>query len=134
VPHVFFTASRQTSGLGPAGGRGGTRRADLRFLGRGPEPDRPVIHGLREEELLPPHPLAVFGGVIHEVMHVVRSMLPGSRDETEYTVAEVPERPAHRFCARGVQAVGPDPQAPDAAERPTMSSASQEIYDPTRYR
>lgn len=48
-----------------------------------------VIHGLREEELLPPHPLAVLGGVIHDVMHVVRSMPPGSRDEIEETVAEV---------------------------------------------
>lgn len=48
-----------------------------------------VIHGLREEELLPPRPLAVLGGVIHDVMHVVRSMSPASRDETDHTVAEV---------------------------------------------
>jgi len=29
---------------------------------------------------------------------------------------------------------GPDPQAPDAAGRLTMSSASQEVYDPKRHR
>lgn len=48
-----------------------------------------VTHGLREEELLPPHPLAVLGGIIHDVMHTVRSMTPKSRKETEDLVAEV---------------------------------------------
>lgn len=48
-----------------------------------------VIHGLREEELLPPHPLAVLGGIIHDVMHTVRSMTSKSRKETEDLVAEV---------------------------------------------
>lgn len=48
-----------------------------------------VIHGLREEELLPPHPLAVLGGVIHDVMHTVRSIAPESREEIEDTVAEI---------------------------------------------
>ena len=48
-----------------------------------------VIHGLREEELLPSHPLAVLGRVIHDVMHVARSMSSGSRDESGDTVAEI---------------------------------------------
>lgn len=48
-----------------------------------------MIHGLREEELLPPHPLAVLGGVIHDVMHAVRSMAPEPREEIEGTVAKV---------------------------------------------
>jgi len=45
-----------------------------------------VIHGLREEELLPPHPLAVLGGIIHDVMYAVRNMTPGSREEIDDTV------------------------------------------------
>lgn len=48
-----------------------------------------VIHGLREEELLPPHPLAILGGVIHDAMHAVRSMALGSQEEIEDAVAEV---------------------------------------------
>lgn len=48
-----------------------------------------VIHGLREEELLPPHPLAVLGGIIHDVMHAVRSRALGSQEEIENAVAEV---------------------------------------------
>lgn len=48
-----------------------------------------VIHGLREEELLPPHPLAVLGGIIHDVMHAVRSRALGSQEEIENVVAEV---------------------------------------------
>ena len=47
-----------------------------------------VIHGLREEELLPPHPLAVIGGIIHEVMYAVRSRALGTREEIENAVAE----------------------------------------------
>lgn len=47
-----------------------------------------VIHGLREEELLPPHPLAVIGGVIHEVMYTVRSGTLGTQEEIENAVAE----------------------------------------------
>ncbi len=48
-----------------------------------------VIHGLQEEELLPPHPLAVLGGIIHDVMHAVRSRALGSQEEIENAVAEV---------------------------------------------
>lgn len=48
-----------------------------------------VIHGLREEELLPPHPLAVLGEVIHDVMHAVRSMALGSQEKIQDTVVEV---------------------------------------------
>lgn len=48
-----------------------------------------VIHGLQEEELLPPHPLAILGGIIHDVMHAVRSMALGSQEEIENAVAEV---------------------------------------------
>lgn len=47
-----------------------------------------VIHGLREEELLPPHPLAVIGGIIHEVMHAVRSRALGAPEEIENAVAQ----------------------------------------------
>lgn len=48
-----------------------------------------MIHGLREEELLPPHPLAVLGSVIHDAMHAVRSTALGPQEEIEDTVAEI---------------------------------------------
>lgn len=48
-----------------------------------------VIHGLQEEELLPPHPLVVLGGIIHDVMHAVRSRALGSQEEIENAVVEV---------------------------------------------
>ena len=50
------------------------------------------IHGLSEEEMLPPSPLAILGDVIHEVMSEVRAGRPfHDRSITEY-VDELFER------------------------------------------
>lgn len=45
-----------------------------------------VLHGLREEESLAPHPLAVLGRVMHDVMHEVRSAELDPGDEVEDAV------------------------------------------------
>ena len=40
-----------------------------------------VVHGLREEELLPPNPLAILGELIHTVRHELRDRPLGSDEE-----------------------------------------------------
>lgn len=47
-----------------------------------------VIHGLHEDELLPPHPLAILGEIIHKVMYEVKAMTP-DRGELGDEVAAV---------------------------------------------
>ncbi len=48
-----------------------------------------VLHGLSDKELLPPHPLALLGGIIHEVMYAVQGMTLESEEEKEDAVARV---------------------------------------------
>lgn len=48
-----------------------------------------VIHGLPEEELLPPHPLALLGGIIHYVMYAVRGMALESKEEIQDAITRV---------------------------------------------
>lgn len=48
-----------------------------------------VIHGLNVHELLPPHPRAVLGTVIHKVMERVRQSSPGSAEEAIETATTV---------------------------------------------